>query len=446
MLNNAANDTIMAMATATGGTLAIIRVSGPGSLAAITSLTNKAAPPPRFAQFTQLYHPVTGQLLDEAICLYLKGPNSFTGEDIAEFQLHGGRAVIQAVLNALRAGNPDLRYAEAGEFSKRAYLNGKIDLTKAEAIADLVAAETDAQAEIAANQLGGSLRDLYEGWRDQIIRLLAYAEAYIDFVDEEDVPPDVFHTVAPQLDHLTTDLAAHLDDKAIGERLRDGFVITIIGAPNAGKSSLLNVLAKRDVAIVTPQAGTTRDIIEVPLNLGGLPVILVDTAGLRETQDMIEAEGIRRARARVADADLVLALFDGTQPQDTETAALIDAKTVVVHTKSDLQKTSSSDLAISTTTGAGIDQLLSEITQRLQDKIQRPKGTPLLTRARHRDAVQEALSALQRCRTEMNNLNTPIELVIEDLRIAARALGRLTGRVDVEDLLDVIFRDFCIGK
>ena len=445
MLSNVHTDTIIATATATGGTLAIIRVSGPQAVQAITCLTRKPAPQPRFAQFAQLYHPVSGQLLDEAICLYFKGPNTFTGEDSAEFQLHGGRAVIQSVLGALRAGVPDLRYAEAGEFSKRAYLNGKIDLTKAEAIMDLVNAETESQAELAANQLGGALRDLYEGWRDQIIRILAYAEAYIDFVDEEEVPPDVFASVRPQLNHLIADLAHHLDDKAIGERLRDGFVITIIGAPNAGKSSLLNALAKRDVAIVTPQAGTTRDIIEVPLNLGGLPVILVDTAGLRETQDVIEAEGIRRAKHRVAEADLVLALFDGTKEQDTETAALIDAKTLIVQTKADLGSTG--NLAISTTTGQGIDTLLDHITQHLQGKIQRPAGTPLLTRARHRATVQEALSSLQRCRAGMDSADQPlIELVIEDLRIAARALGRSTGRVDVEDLLDVIFQDFCIGK
>lgn len=446
MLDTVPTDTIMAPATAMGGTLAIIRVSGPGSAEALTSLTRKPLPKPRFAQFTQLYHPTSGQLLDEALCIYFKGPNTFTGEDIAEFQLHGGRAVVQAVLAALKEGNPDLRFAEGGEFSKRAYLNGKIDLTKAEAIADLVSAETESQAEIAANQLGGSLRDLYEGWRDQVIRILAYAEAYIDFVDEEDVPPDVFASVKPQLDQLMGNLAHHLDDKALGERLREGFVITIIGAPNAGKSSLLNALAKRDVAIVTAQAGTTRDIIEVPLNLGGLPVILVDTAGLRETSDVIEAEGIRRARARVADADLVLALFDGTQDRDSETSTLIDDKTIIVQTKSDVVKTSD-DLAISTVTGDGIDTLLNRITDVLRAQIQRPKGQPLLTRARHRDAVTDALQSLQRCRDGMDYGDThPIELVIEDLRIAARSLGRLTGRIDVEDLLDVIFRDFCIGK
>ncbi len=443
------NDTIMALSTATGGTLAIIRVSGPGSAGAITSLTRKPLPPPRFAQFAQLFHPVSGQLLDEGLCLYFKAPNTFTGEDIAEFQLHGGRAVIQKILTALKDSNADMRYAEPGEFSKRAYLNGKIDLTKAEAIADLVAAETDAQAEIAANQLGGGLYILYEGWRDQVIRILAYAEAYIDFVDEEDVPPDVFAAITPQLDQLIADLQHHLDDKGLGERLRDGFVVPIIGAPNAGKSSLLNALAKRDVAIVTPQAGTTRDIIEVPLNLGGLPVILVDTAGLRETDDIIEAEGIRRARARVADADLVLALFDGTQERDLETASLIDGSTLVVQTKADLANITpdAQTLVISTTTGEGIDQLLQAITTQLQQKTQRATGAPLLTRARHRDTVHEAAQALERCRSGMDQPeHTPIELVVEDLRIAARSLGRLTGRIDVEDLLDVIFRDFCIGK
>jgi tRNA modification GTPase len=445
--SSAHTDTIMALSTATGGTLGIIRLSGPLSGQALMCLTRKKLSPNRYAQFAELYHPESGKLLDEAVCIHFAGPHTFTGEDIAEIQMHGGRAVIQAVLNAIRIGVPAIRYAEAGEFSKRAYLNGKIDLTKAEAIADLVVAETESQAELALTQLGGALHDQYENWRQQIIRLLAYAEAHIDFVDEEDVPDDLFINMRPQLDQLRTDLYAHIDDQGMGERLRNGFVVTLIGAPNAGKSSLLNALAKRDVAIVTPTAGTTRDMIEVPLNLGGLPVVVVDTAGLRETEDHIEAEGVRRARAKAAEADLVLALFDTNEKDDDATLSHIHDDTIVIATKSDLAKVPSDRLAISTKTGDGMPDLLNRITTILKEKLDpvRQRDVPLLTRARHRDHVQAALAHLDRALNTMGSMH-PVELTIEDLRLAARELGRLTGRVDVEDLLDVIFRDFCIGK
>lgn len=451
-MHEPSTDTIMALSTAPGGTLAIIRLSGPQAGAAITVLTRKDLPEPRFAQFSQLFHPYTGKLLDEAVCIYFKAPNTFTGEDSSEIQMHGGRAVIQSVLQALREANiPGLRYAEAGEFSKRAYLNGKIDLTKAEAIADLITAETESQAELALVQLGGALHDQYESWRHQVIRILAYAEAHIDFVDEEDVPPEVFATIIPQIEKLITDLKNHLDDKGLGERLREGFVVTLIGAPNAGKSSLLNALAKRDVAIVTPTAGTTRDMIDVPLNLGGLPVIVVDTAGLRETNDEIEAEGVRRARQRAADADLVLALFDATLPDDITTRQAAGTDALSVYTKRDLLSSPGQEpkdgCLISTKTGDGMPQLLEQITTILREKIAplQTRETPLLTRTRHRDTAQQALAHLERCLAGIAN-QLPVELTIEDLRLSARDLGRLTGRVDVEDLLDVIFRDFCIGK
>jgi tRNA modification GTPase len=445
--SSAHHDTIMALSTATGGTLAIIRLSGPLSGQALTCLTRKKLPKSRHAQFAELFHPESGKLLDEAVCIYFKGPSTFTGEDSAEIQMHGSRAVIQAVLNAIRVGVPNIRYAEAGEFSKRAYMNGKIDLTKAEAIADLVVAETESQAELALTQLGGALHDQYENWRQHIIRLLAYAEAHIDFVDEEDVPDDLFLNMRPQLERLRSDLYAHIDDQGMGERLRQGFVVTLIGAPNAGKSSLLNALAKRDVAIVTPTAGTTRDMIEVPLNLGGLPVIIVDTAGLRDTDDDIEAEGVRRARAKASEADLVLALFDANEQDDEATLSHIKDDTIVIATKLDLAKSQSNRLAISTKTGEGMPELLARITDILKDKLEplRQRDVPLLTRARHRDHVQMALSHLDRALDTMGGTH-PVELTIEDLRLAARELGRLTGRVDVEDLLDVIFRDFCIGK
>ena len=440
-----ATPTIIAPASALGGGVAVVRVSGPLAGRVFEGLAKAAVPRPRQAQLVTLTDPASGRMLDKALALYFAGPHSFTGEDVLELHVHGGKAVVESVMNAAMALDPAIRLAENGEFSKRAYLNGKIDLTEAEAISDLVAAETQAQAELALGQMGGALRDLYEGWRQQLTRLLAYLEAAIDFVDEEDVPADLLHRTAAQIGALRTAMMAHLGDRSLGERLREGFVVTVIGAPNAGKSSLVNVLAKREVAIVTPYAGTTRDVLEVPLNLGGYPVILLDTAGLRDTVDQIEAEGIARARARAAQADLVLALFDDTREQDAETLQHVDDRTIVVFTKADLKITSplagEGALRISVATGQNLDLLIERITKEIKNQAGTKSAMPLLTRARHREAVTEAADHLQRAME-----NAQPELLAEDIRLATRALGRLTGRVDVEDLLDIIFRDFCIGK
>lgn len=442
-----ATQTIIAPASALGGGVAVLRISGPLAGLVFRKLVQAPLQAPRVAQLVTLKHPETGRILDKALALYFQNPASFTGEDVLELHVHGGRAVVQRILAASLSLDPSIRLAEPGEFSKRAYLNGKMDLTEAEAIADLVAAETEAQADLAMAQMGGALRDLYESWHQELKRRLAYMEAGIDFVDEEDIPQDILDSVHHGLELLENQLRAHLDDHALGERLRDGFTVAVIGAPNAGKSSLVNALAKRDVAIVSPVAGTTRDTIEVHLNLGGYPVILVDTAGLRATSDVIEAEGIKRAKARVDQADIVLALFDATQEKDDETSAQVTPETLVFRTKSDLlpkgreQDHANDAPLVSTATGHGMDTLLAALTDRIASLAAPKSSMPLLTRARHRESVNEALSHIIRARG-----NPHPELMAEDMRMAMRALGRITGRVDVEDLLDVIFRDFCIGK
>lgn len=435
-------DTIIAPASALGGGVAVIRVSGPLSGLVFRSLAQVGLRAPRQAQLVKLIHPVSGKMLDSALALYFQNPQSFTGEDVLELHVHGGRAVVNSVLQAAISLDPSIRLAEPGEFTRRGYLNGKMDLTEAEAIADLVAAETEAQAELANAQMGGALRDLYENWRGQLVQLLAMLEAAIDFVDEEDVPPELLDQTRAQINVLLSSVQTHLADGNLGERLRDGFVVAIIGAPNAGKSSLVNTLAKRDVAIVTPIAGTTRDVLEVQLNLGGYPVIMMDTAGLRETTDTIEAIGIARAKDRAEQADVVVALFSGLQPKDAETLGQINDETVVIYTKSDLGAHHDDALNISTHTGENIDKLIEIITQKISDKtIRKNPEMPLLTRARHREAVGETADHLIRALS-----NPQPELLAEDIRLATRALGRITGRVDVEDLLDVIFSQFCIGK
>jgi tRNA modification GTPase len=393
-----------------------------------------------------LIDPATGAPLDDALVLYMPGPASFTGEDCAELHTHGGRAVAEAISGAL-GRLPGFRAAEPGEFSRRAFLNGKLDLTQAEAIADLAAAETEAQRRQALAQANGALAGLYDDWRDRLIRLRAHLEAAIEFPDDDIGDPAAGLTGA--LTFLRGEIARHLADSWRGERLRDGLTIAIIGAPNAGKSSLLNALAHRDAAIVSPEAGTTRDAIEVHLDLGGYPVVLVDTAGLRRAEGAVEAEGIARARARAADADLVLALFAADAPEDAETLALIDERAIVVTSKADLATAPLQPrpngvkalcAAVSTKTSTGLDALLATMTARVGD-ILADRHVPPPTRARHREALTQCLGALDAALD-----GHEAELAAEDLRRAADALGRIGGRIDIEDMLDSIFRDFCIGK
>lgn len=434
-------ETIFALASGSRRAgVAVVRVSGPAAFATLSALSGQDIPPPRQAVLRRLFDR-HGAPIDQALVLCFAGPASFTGEDVVEYHLHGGRAVIEGLTRALSA-HPGCRLAEPGEFTRRAFENGKLDLTAAEAVADLIAAETEAQRLQALSQLDGGLARLYGGWTERLKNLLAHQEADIEFPDE-DLPPGLSDALKAPLAALKQEIAAHLNDSRRGERLRDGLRVAILGAPNAGKSSLLNALARREAAIVSDQAGTTRDVIEVHLDLGGYPVTLADTAGLRDTADRIEAEGIRRARDAAARADLKIALFDATRPRDAETAALIDEATMVVTTRRDVTGTGvEGAYSLSPVTGEGMDEFIAALTARIADLFDaQSAGTPPLTRARHRAALEEA----QDCLIRGENAPLP-ELAAEDLRLALRALGRITGRVHVEEVLDAVFRDFCIGK
>lgn len=439
--------TIYALASGAGQAgVAVVRLSGPESKTAAAALS-PAPLQPRRAVCARLHDPALGEVLDDALVLWFPGPASFTGEDVVELHLHGGRAVVDGVLAALAALD-GLRMAEPGEFTRRAFENGKMDLTAAEGLADLVAAETAAQRRQALRQSQGELGNLYESWRGRLLSVLAHMEATIDFSDE-DLPGELATEIRRELKAIQRELTAHLADNRRGERLRDGIHLTIFGAPNVGKSSLLNLLARRDAAIVSETAGTTRDVIEVHLDLGGYPVVIADTAGLRDSDDEVEAEGVRRAHARARDADMRLAVFDAEQwpEQDAQTTAMIDEDTLVVVNKSDLKKPAEplsvvgiAALPVSAANGDGIDQLLDALQARVAAWVG-DNAAPAPTRARHREALEACAAALGRALDAKE-----CELVAEDMRLAAQALGRITGRVDVEDLLDVIFRDFCIGK
>jgi len=435
-----AGDTIFALASGVGRTgVAVLRLSGEGAGAMLQALAG-ALPAARRATLRRL-RDADGALLDQALVLWFPAPASYTGESCAELHLHGGAAVIAGVGDALLALGA--RPAEPGEFTRRAFLNGRMDLTEAEAVLDLIEAETASQRVQALRQLGGALGRTYETWRDRLTRLMAQQEALVDFPDE-DLPAEVEADLLATLAGLQTEMKAHLDDERRGERLRSGVAIAVTGPPNVGKSSLVNSLAERDVAIVSPAPGTTRDALETRLVLGGVPVTLVDTAGLRETSDPVEAEGVRRARARAREADLVLHLREAGGP--VSDVAEEWRHEGVVHldlfTKLDLVPPCDAagiGLGISVVTGAG----LPELRERLAAEVLRltASGTQApLTRARHRAAVAEALASLDAAR------GAPAELRAEDLRMALRSLGRVTGRVGVEDILGVVFSQFCIGK
>ncbi|MGC2854679.1 tRNA uridine-5-carboxymethylaminomethyl(34) synthesis GTPase MnmE [Novispirillum sp. DQ9] len=440
-------DTIVALATAPGRAgVAVIRLSGPAAGPALESLIGRR-PPPRKAVRARFTDPESGAVLDDGLALWFPGPASFTGEDVAELHGHGGRAVVESLLDVL-CRMPGLRVAEPGEFTRRAFEHGKMDLTQAEGLADLINAETEAQARQALRQMDGALARLYEGWRGVLVPLLAHVEAYIDFPDE-DLPDSLGTELHDRARDLVRQIRAHLDDGHRGERVRDGLYIAVLGPPNAGKSSLVNAIAKRDAAIVSATAGTTRDVVEVHLDLGGYPAVLADTAGLREAADDIEGEGIRRALARAETADLRVVVFDGEQwPRlDAATAALIDDRTLVVVNKIDrcaepgrFPIAGQEGMPISVKTGEGMDVLLFALEAEVRARLE-TRGAPALTRRRHRAALEDCAAALDRALTAPG-----IDLMAEDLRLATRALGRITGRVDVEDLLDIIFRDFCIGK
>jgi tRNA modification GTPase len=444
--------TIFAPATAPGrAALAIMRLSGSSAGDVCRRLTGRPPPAPRRAALRRIHDPQRREALDQGLVLWFPAPASFTGEDVLELHLHGGRAVITALLDALSV-MPGLRPAEPGEFTRRAFLNGRIDLTAVEGLADLVDAETRAQARQALRQLDGALGRLYGGWRAALLRARARLEAEIDFAPEQDVPAQLLETVRPDVRRLSAEIAAHLADGHRGERLRAGLAVAVLGPPNAGKSSLVNRLARRDVAIVTPLPGTTRDVLEVHLDLAGYPVTLLDTAGLREAADPIEAEGVRRARSRAEHADVRLIMFDGAAwPElDPATLAMIDDGAVIVINKRDLAVLPAplgirgrAALPVSCLTGEGIAALLEALAKRAAGLLA-SGAEPLLTRARHRAALHDAAEALARFSAAPDHAE--LALLAEDLRLATRALGRITGEVAVEEVLDRIFAEFCIGK
>jgi len=436
-------DTICALASAPGRAgVAVIRISGPKAGDALRQLCG-TPPPPRQASLRKLKDPRSGEVLDRGLALWLPGPASFTGEDIAELHIHGGRAVVGRVIDALLSLK-GLRLAEPGEYARRAFDNGRLDLTEVEGLADLIAAETEAQARQAIAQAEGGARALYETWREELVKAQALAEAGLDFADEADVAGNVAVEADAIAAKLLGAIAKHLANRR-GERLRDGFRVVIAGPPNAGKSSLLNALAQRDVVIVSEEAGTTRDVIEVHLDLGGLPVIVTDTAGIREAEGAVEAEGVRRTLARVEDADLVLWMIDATDPhwQDISGQILANRAHIRVLNKIDLVKSLhiADGVACSAKTGEGVAELVGILANRAEDGL--AIGEPaVITRARHRAELEAAAEALQRFREERGGP----EIKAEELRLAARHLGRLTGRIDVEEVLGAIFSEFCIGK
>jgi tRNA modification GTPase len=494
-----ASDTIFALSSGRGpAAIAVIRISGSRAGDALKALGVKI-PEPRKAGLARVRNPdplADNEIIDEALALWFPAPHSETGEDVAELQLHGGRAVIAAVLAAL-GRIEGLRPAEAGEFTRRAFENGKLDLTAVEGLADLVMAETQGQRRQAFRQMKGLLGGRAESWRQRLIQALALVEARIDFSDEADVPDNLLAPALIIARELETEIATALADGGRGERLREGLVVAIAGPPNAGKSTLLNLLAKREAAIVSPYAGTTRDVIEVHLDLAGWPVTLLDTAGIRETDDPVEMEGVRRARARAAAADLVLWVVDSRDlPNSGAAASENEAEstgkagsrppTWLIRNKIDLiegdaqrnelrlrsiitseavfdpnkslkdmvkneltHKTESESIKtelvfnLSAVTGEGFDQLLAQLARQAESFLAGAEQA-LVTRERHRRALEEVLAALHRA--QGGEVAAREDLLAEELRIAARALARLTGRVDVEDILDVIFRDFCIGK
>ncbi len=459
-VSRGASDTIIALASGAGRAgVAVIRASGPGSAGMLRALMRvegivsreTSLPEPRRAA-TRMLHDDQGGFLDEALVLWMPGPNSYTGEDVVELHVHGGPAVIAAVIDAVLRTRL-CRIAEPGEFTRRAFDAGRMDLTQAEAVGDLIDAETEGQRRQAGRLYQGEAARVFEGWRGLLVSAMAALEASIDFPDEADIPGEIDLSALEPIEALAADLEAALGDAGRLASVREGFRIAILGPPNAGKSSLMNRLAKREAAIVSPIAGTTRDVVEVRLVLSGYPVWVADTAGLREAQDAIEAEGVRRALARAEEADLRIWVSDaagGVSRETSASAAQVRPGDLRVLNKADLigaapPEAGGEDVfVVSAKSGAGFDALERRLAQVVRVRLEADEA-PLVTRARHRELVEEALAAVERG-LEAARIGIGAELVSEDLRLAARALGRITGSIDAEDLLDRIFSQFCVGK
>jgi len=468
-------DTIIALASGSGRAgVAVIRVSGPGSAGVLRALTRfsgptgrpdpadvsretpppQSFPQPRRAVVRSLFDEI-GDFLDEALILWMPGPLSYTGEDVAELHVHGGAAVVEAVIGAALRTRI-CRIAEPGEFTRRAFDSGRMDLTQAEAIGDLIDAETEGQRRQAGRLYQGEAARVFENWRGLLVSAMAALEASIDFPDEADIPGEISLSALEPIEALAVDLESALGDAGRLASVREGFRIAILGPPNAGKSSLMNRLAHREAAIVSPIAGTTRDVVEVRLVLSGYPVWVADTAGLREAADAIEAEGIRRALARAEEADLRIWVSDAAEGPSQE--GNVSRETSSTFRDGDLRVLNKADLlevspgaagaedvfVVSAQTGAGLDPLEKRLAQIVRDRLETDEA-PLITRARHRELVEEALAAVERG-LEGARIGIGAELVSEDLRLAARALGRITGSIDAEDLLERIFSQFCVGK
>jgi tRNA modification GTPase len=441
----AGDETIFALSSGRlPAAIAVVRVSGPRAGVALEKLIGKI-PEARRAVHALVRDPSSGELIDDALALWFPAPRSEIGEDVAEIQLHGGKAVLAALFQAL--GNIDgIRPAVAGEFTRRALINGKLDLSAVEGLGDLIAAETEAQRRQALSQYRGALASKVDDWRERLIAILATLEAAIDFVDEGDVPEDLVTPAMKAAGELHDEIRQALKNAERGERLREGFVVAIAGPPNSGKSTLMNRLAQRDVAIVTDIPGTTRDPIEVALDLGGVPVVLVDTAGVRETSDPIEAEGVRRALARAQSADLVLWLTAADvrwlpSPPPARRTSVVRTKADLVDSETQRRLTGEGAIVVSAERAQGMDELVEYLGREAAALGGEPA---LVTHARQRRALTEAADRIA------SAMSVAVlgreEIAAEELRLAARALGRVTGRVDVEDVLDQVFRNFCIGK
>ncbi len=438
MYSNNTN-TIYALSSAPGKAgVSVVRISG-SNAKDVFSIFGISIPMPNHFKLARLTNVKTGEAIDNALVTYFKAPKSFTGEDVVELHIHGGNAIKDLIFNIL-SQQDHFVYAEAGEFTKRAFLNGKLDLLEIEGLADLINADTEFQRKQAFDQMDGKLSNLYNKWKKQIVKNLSYLEATIDFVEEE-IPENLLNEQLNEIKSLIHELDIHLNDSNKGERLRDGFHIIIAGPPNTGKSSLLNHLSNRDIAIVSSQAGTTRDSIDAYLNIAGFPVIITDTAGIRKGRSSIEDIGIERARTKISEADLVLWLMDSSKKNNQPAPENIKDKVIEVWAKNDISIHKNKEVSISTKKDTGITQLI-DIIEKNVEKGCRTEGN-FITKSRHRDAIEKVRYNLI---SSLEHKKNDIELVSEDLRSAINSLGIITGNVDVEDLLDVIFTDFCIGK
>tara|TARA_B100000579_G_scaffold393737_1_gene370579 strand:- start:6667 stop:7998 length:1332 start_codon:yes stop_codon:yes gene_type:complete len=429
--------------------ISVIRVSGTETKNVILSLTNGPLPKPRVATVKKINKINTNELIDEGIIIWFPGPQSYTGEDMAEFHVHGSRSVVEAIHQSI-SKIKNCRLAEPGEFTKTAFQNGKINLLKAESIGDLIASETEIQRKQAIKIMSGKHSKIYNSWRDSLIKVLANIEAKIDFPDEN-LPDNILNDIKTKTNKVKIEIAKVLEDQNVGERIREGFKVAIVGPSNAGKSSLLNYLSRREVAIVSETAGTTRDVIETHLNLSGLPVVLSDTAGIRESEDEIEKKGIRLALKKAEKADLNIVVIEPKNAHFTGFLKdLITDKSILVINKSDLGIDQLLDefkkfnpIYISIKKEKNLDKLINTIKDKLKNQFINHENI-LITRERHREHLEKCISYLNEF-LEKNN-SKDYDLAAEDLRLATKHLGIIVGKIDVEEVLGSIFRDFCIGK